>query len=90
MGARAAIQCKFYDPEHVVSKKDIDSFIAASSSEEFSRRLWVSTSLREWGANAEAQVQRLSPPLTRIGLADLRVRSRRPGPTPWPKRAWCT
>lgn len=70
-GARVAIQCKFYDPEHVVSKKDIDSFIAASSSEEFSRRLWVSTSLRGWGANAEAQVEHLSPPLTRIGLADL-------------------
>ncbi len=62
MGARVAIQCKFYDPEHVVSKKDIDSFTATSSSEEFSRRLWVSTSLREWGANAEAQVQHLSPP----------------------------
>src|SRR5699024_9837442 len=70
-GARVAIQCKFYDPEHVVSKKDIDSFIAASSSEEFSRRLWVSTSLREWGINAETQVEHLSPPLTRIGLADL-------------------
>lgn len=70
-GARVAVQCKFYDPEHVVGKKDIDSFIAASSTQEFSRRLLVSTSLREWGVNAEAQIQSLNPPLTRIGLADL-------------------
>lgn len=70
-GARVAVQCKFYDPEHVVGKKDIDSFIAASSTQEFSRRLLVSTSLKEWGTNAEAQIQELSPPLTRIGLADL-------------------
>ena len=70
-GDRVAIQCKFYDPDHVVGKKDIDSFIAASSTQEFSRRLLVSTSLKEWGANAEAQIQDLNPPLTRIGLADL-------------------
>lgn len=70
-GDRVAIQCKFYDPDHVVGKKDIDSFIAASSTQEFSRRLLVSTSLKEWGTNAEAQIQDLNPPLTRIGLADL-------------------
>lgn len=70
-GDRVAIQCKFYDPDHVVAKKDIDSFIAASSTQEFSRRLLVSTSLKEWGTNAEAQIQDLNPPLTRIGLADL-------------------
>src|SRR5699024_4451549 len=70
-GDRVAIQCKFYDPDHVVGKKDIDSFIAASSTQEFARRLLVSTSLKEWGGNAEAQIQDLNPPLTRIGLADL-------------------
>ena len=70
-GDRVAVQCKFYDPEKSVRKKDIDSFLAASSTSEFSRRLWVSTSLKEWSANAEAQIHNLTPPLTRIGLQDL-------------------
>lgn len=70
-GDRAAIQCKFYDPEHVIAKKDIDSFIAASATKEFSRRLFVSTSLKPWGSNAEAQVEALEPPMTRVSLGDL-------------------
>ncbi len=35
----AAIQCKFYDAEHRVSKGDLDTFLAASGGEEFVSRL---------------------------------------------------
>lgn len=50
-GGLAAIQCKFYDPRHAVSKADIDSFLSASGRAEFTERIIVSTTNR-WGSNA--------------------------------------
>lgn len=69
-GELTAIQCKFIDPETTVSKAHIDSFLAASSRREFSRRLLVSTSVK-WGKNAEDTVRDLDPPLTRLNFYDL-------------------
>lgn len=40
-GGWCAIQCKFYDPQHHVSKKDIDSFLAASAKDKFTSRFDV-------------------------------------------------
>ena len=34
----AAIQCKFYDPDHRVSKGDLDTFLSASGGSEFVTR----------------------------------------------------
>lgn len=70
-GELTAIQCKFIDPQKIVSKAELDSFIAASSRREFSRRLLVSTSMHEWGKNAEEAVRDLDPPLTRLHFHDL-------------------
>ena len=52
-GDLVAVQCKFYDPETVLSKQHIDSFLSDSGKAPFTERLVVSTALR-WGPNAEA------------------------------------
>lgn len=49
----AAIQCKFYDPDHRVRKEDIDSFISASGKDPFERRVIIDTTETEWSENAE-------------------------------------
>nr|WP_025827945.1 restriction endonuclease [Acetobacter persici] len=36
-----AIQCKFYAPDHKISKKDIDTFFSASGKKHFSRRIML-------------------------------------------------
>lgn len=73
-GELTAIQCKFIDPETTVSKQHLDSFIADSSRREFSRRLFVSTSVK-WGKNAEDAIRDLDPPLTRLNFYDLAASS---------------
>ena len=45
----AAVQCKFYQDDHAISKADIDSFISASASEVFTRLLLVDTSTESLG-----------------------------------------
>ena len=42
-GGYCAIQCKFYEPSHRLSKADIDSFFTASGKHPFTSRLIVST-----------------------------------------------
>ena len=69
-GGWCAIQCKFYDPQHHVSKKDIDSFLAASAKTQFSSRIMFSTA-KDWGPTAEKQLDGLTVPVTRIGISDL-------------------
>ncbi|WP_371151273.1 DEAD/DEAH box helicase family protein [Buchananella felis] len=69
-GELCAIQCKFYSPDHVLSKPDLDSFLAASSTTQFASRLIVSTT-DKWNRNAEQVVQNQNPPVGRIGLSDL-------------------
>lgn len=69
-GAWTAIQCKFYEPHHYVSKADIDSFLAASGKEGFSNRIIVSTT-EHWGGNAEETIKKQSIPVQRIGLSEI-------------------
>lgn len=69
-GGWCAVQCKFYDPQHHVSKADIDSFIAASARSKFTGRIIVSTA-KDWGPTAEKQLDGLTVPVVRIGVADL-------------------
>ena len=42
-GGLAAVQCKLFDPDRRIMKADIDSFISASSKDEFVERLIVET-----------------------------------------------
>ncbi|WP_061961097.1 DEAD/DEAH box helicase [Demequina flava] len=69
-GDLVAVQCKFYDPETLLQKQHIDSFLSDSGKDPFAERLVVSTALR-WGPNAEAAIKGQSKPVHRIGLHDL-------------------
>lgn len=69
-GSWTAIQCKFYEPHHYVSKADIDSFLAASGKEGFSNRIIVSTT-EHWGGNAEETIKAQAIPVQRIGLSEI-------------------
>lgn len=68
-GGLTAIQCKFYLPDHHISKDDIDSFLAASGRTGFTERLIVSTTTK-WGPNAEAAIRDQAVPVRRLGLDD--------------------
>ena len=68
-GDLCAVQCKFYDPEHEVTKKDVDTFLAESGTGEFTSRLFVSTTER-WNA-AASTVENQAIPVSRVGLEDL-------------------
>ena len=69
-GGYCGIQCKFYDPEVMIDKKDIDSFFTMSGKEPFTSRLIVSTTDR-WGVHAEEALRNQKIPVNRIGLPDL-------------------
>lgn len=65
-----AIQCKFYHPEHTLSKSDVDSFLAASGKAEFSHRLLVSTTDR-WSENLNKTLDNQKVPVHRLTVHDL-------------------
>ena len=69
-GEFCAIQCKFYLPEHTLSKSDIDSFFTASGKSLFTSCMIVSTT-DKWGANAEQALLHQSKPVTRLRVQDL-------------------
>ena len=69
-GDLTAIQCKFIDPQTTVGKGQVDSFISASSTGEFSRRIFVSTTTK-MNATIESYMQRLDPPLTHLNVFHL-------------------
>ena len=70
-GELCAVQCKFYDPDTgVITKNDVDSFLAESGTGEFTSRLFVSTTER-WNSAAEETVSRQAIPVSRVGLEDL-------------------
>ncbi|MCW0458160.1 DEAD/DEAH box helicase [Xanthomonas sacchari] len=69
-GAIHAIQCKFYDPDYRLQKKDIDSFFTASGRKPFAHRVIVS-STDHWGDNAENALIDQQPPVSKITLHDL-------------------
>lgn len=73
-----AIQCKFYDEEHTITKDDVDTFLAASSktfdvdgiTKKFSYRLIASTT-DKYNKNAELELRGQDPQVGRLGIADL-------------------
>ena len=65
-GGWTAIQCKFYEPGHLIQKKDIDSFLTASGKEGFTERLIVSTT--GWGKNAEEAIHGQAVPVQRVDV----------------------
>lgn len=67
----AAIQCKFYAPNHTIQKPDIDSFISAASNDTFARLVIVDTTLKDFGKNASDTLKNLSKDWNRIGISDL-------------------
>ncbi|MCY4584463.1 MAG: DEAD/DEAH box helicase family protein [Bryobacterales bacterium] len=70
-GGFVAVQCKFFDPEQKIEKRDIDSFISASAKPEFAERLIVETTRVPWSPLAESMLWGQAIPTTRIGLQEL-------------------
>ena len=67
----AAIQCKFYAPNHVIQKPDIDSFISAASNDVFTQLIIVDTTQKDFGKNTQNTLNKLSKDWHRISVADL-------------------
>jgi predicted helicase len=65
-----AIQCKFYEPDHVLRKEDLDSFFTASGKFPFTSRIIISTT-DHWGKNAEDALSGQQIPVSRIRVGDL-------------------
>ena len=65
-----AIQCKFYEPTHTLTKEDLDSFFTASGKAGFTSRLIISTTDR-WGRNAEDALSNQQIPVSRLRVQDL-------------------
>lgn len=66
-----AIQCKFYDEDYRIQKSDIDSFFTASGKKDFTRRLIVDSTRKDWSEHAEDALQGQSVATQRIGFAEL-------------------
>jgi len=66
-----AVQCKFYLPDHTISKEDLDSFISASSTKDFNRLLLLDTSTQSIGKNAQAVFDNLTQDYIRVNLSEL-------------------
>ena len=65
-GDLVAIQCKFYAPGSVIGLTELNKFLAAYSTTQFSSGIFVSTSER-WGSNAENALQNRDKPVVRWG-----------------------
>jgi predicted helicase len=66
-----AIQCKFYDDKSTIAKSDIDSFMAASDNNYFTRRILVDTTERGFNNNVTNQLENSSLPFTRLTINEL-------------------
>ena len=66
----AAIQCKFYDPAHRVSKGDLDTFLSASGGREFVSRYFFDTA-EVWNGNATETARHQAVPVQRVDIAYL-------------------
>ncbi|WP_094584278.1 type ISP restriction/modification enzyme [Synechococcus sp. BO 8801] len=69
-GDIVGIQCKFYLPEHQLSKGDIDSFLSALGKRQFSSGIIVSTT-DKWGSNVEHTIKDQSKPIQKLRVQDL-------------------
>ncbi len=75
-----AIQCKCYAEGSTIDKPAIDGFLSTSSrhfkNDElktvgFSHRLWIETTGKKWGSNAEEAIKNQHPPFARLNLLEL-------------------
>ncbi|MDQ1300541.1 MAG: Helicase, partial [Chloroflexota bacterium] len=75
-----AVQCKCYQEGTVIDKGDLDSFLSTSSREfkdedlqtkRFAQRLWIDTTGRHFGSNAEEATRNQQPPFMRLSLSGL-------------------
>jgi predicted helicase len=78
-GEFCGIQCKFYLPEHAISKADIDTFFTALGKVQFTSGMVVSTT-DKWGKNAEDALANQTKPVTRLSVHELDV-----SPIDWSK-----
>ncbi|WP_223816161.1 restriction endonuclease [Adhaeribacter rhizoryzae] len=84
-----AVQCKCYQENTIIDKPAVDSFLSTSSREfknenlqttRFTQRLWIDTTGKKWGSNAEEAIRNQHPPVTRLNLYELRE-----APVDWEK-----
>lgn len=75
-----AIQCKFFAEDTTIDKSAVDSFLSTSSREfmdenlqkkVFSNRLWIDTTGKPFGKNAEETIKNLTIPFQKINLYQL-------------------
>ncbi len=66
-----AIQCKFYQKDHSISKADLDSFISASSTSDFKRLVLIDTSSQPISKNAQLVFDNLTKEYVRIQLSEI-------------------
>ncbi len=66
-----AVQCKFYEAEHSISKSDLDSFISASSTNDFTRLMLIDTSTQPIGKHAQSVFDNINQEYIRIQLSEL-------------------
>ena len=69
----AAVQCKFHAEGKTIPKAEIDSFLAASGTEQFVRRVIIDTTGRDWSINLENTLAKQTIPVVRLGLHNLRA-----------------
>lgn len=69
--AWCAVQCKFYAPDHIIQKSELDSFFTASAKKPFTRRLVVDSTLKPWSRNLAEAIIGLEPPVNRIGIPEI-------------------
>ena len=68
-GGDLAIQCKFFDPSGTVSKVDVDKFVSASATGQFSGRLFVTTApIAKEGLRV---IERAEPRCEILNVADM-------------------
>ena len=66
-----AIQCKFYQENNPITKADLDSFISASATNDFTRLLLIDTSTKGIGSNATSVLKKLNKQWQRIPSSEL-------------------
>ncbi len=75
-----AIQCKCFQEDTRIDKPAVDTFLATSSkrfndenfkSTSFVHRLWIDTTKKGFGYEAQKTMHNQTPPVSRIGLYDL-------------------
>tara|TARA_R110000851_G_scaffold154865_1_gene297184 strand:+ start:929 stop:2605 length:1677 start_codon:yes stop_codon:yes gene_type:complete len=67
----AAIQCKFFNQAHQITKEDLDSFVSAASNKIFTRLVLIDTSNEDLGSNAKSMIDNLDKIYQRIQKYDL-------------------